>query len=187
MQLITKIKFVNNHRTQINLTDNDNEKLPKTVVIHSEEGNLRHPDFDTAMAALIPWGLSYFGFPKEYNERVTLNTINLKRHDKTGLSVQFSFYLNYVGVISNLDNRQSKINGGSSLTVPEIHEDLGETGFNKMPQQIHDAVVKLMNEAEKFLGGKFAQADLFSEEDDDIAANDDVEEKSKKKNKKKAA
>ncbi len=176
-QHITKIKFANK-TTIIHLNDTDDQNLPREVQIKSEEDKYRHPDFDAAMKDLTPWILGHFGYPESFNSRFVLNTVNLSRNESQGLCVKFSLVLSY----------ENKINGVSSITMPLLHEDLNETGFNNMPIQIQDALGKLLNEAQSFMGGKFAQGDLFNqEEENENAEEEDEEETQTKKGKKKAA
>lgn len=176
MQSITKIKLVGVRKTEIVITNTDNEKLPTKESVKSEKEVFRHEDFNKAMAAIIPLSLKHFGNDDELQKRVRLQEIHFK-YDNSGTSISLLFSQNYVGLLSGLDNQLSKINGSGKFELPYLHEDKKNTGFNKMPEQIRLAAMKILEEAQAFLGGKFAQQDMFGHTDekgtDDESENED--------------
>lgn len=176
MQSITKIKLVGVRKTEIVITNTDNEKLPTKESVKSEKEVFRHKDFNKAIGALIPLSLKHFGYDDSYNKRVRIQEIDFK-YDNSGTSVALIFSLNYIGLTSGLDNQLSKINGSGKFELPYLHEDKKNTGFNKMPEQIRLAAMKILEEAQAFLGGKFAQQDMFGHTDkketDDDSENEE--------------
>lgn len=163
MQSITKINLKGTRDTEIILDDTENEKLPKKEKVNSKPskgGGARHQEFSEAIAAYVPLVLKHFGFSDDFIKRSRIKTIEFKHDEKMGLSIRPVFAVNYVGVISRIDDELGKINGSEDLKLPYVHEDKKGTGFNKMPEPLQQAANNVLKEAQAFLEGKFAQDTL---------------------------
>jgi hypothetical protein len=155
MQQVSKIKLTNEYRTDIYLEDNESkpsEKRQKDIHVSIEAG--RHPDFDAAFEAVVPWLLKEFELPAKWKESTICKSVSIKRTEAQGLGAVFT-------LIKSFDN----FGGVFCLNTPLMHEDLGETGHDKMPIQIRDCLIKMLDEAHQFMNnGKQAQGQLFDDE-----------------------
>lgn len=158
-ELITKISFVNDSTTQIGLNDpeakikNDDPNIKRRRESKEVVMAYRHPDFDAAMDALLPHVLKIFQFPEDWTYDAKLKHVNFKRSDRNGFGATFTIVRTY-----------NTISGGMPINTLELHEDLSESGKSKMPDDMLQALYKLMDEAQAFLNGKQAQGQLFAEE-----------------------
>lgn len=164
-QFIGKIK-INNSKTEITLLEEektDHSYITKETVVASDE--LRHPDFDVAAKGVMPWLIQILGIPKEWE--VEMKNISIDRED--GFLADIGLYVKF----------GKGFTSGVNMPAPKlIHNGAGEN--NKMPQQLYDAIMVLIDEANKFLfENKRAQGSLPLE--DAEKTDEELEEEEQRK------
>jgi hypothetical protein len=159
-ELITKISLVNDTTTQIGLNDaeaktkNDDPNIQRKRETKEVVMAYRHPDFNAAMAALLPHVLKVFELPETWVHSTTLKHATLHRSDRDGFGATFTIVKTY-----------EHIGGALPINTLQLHEDLNESGKSKLPDDMRQALYKLMDEAQAFRSGKQAQGQLFAETD----------------------
>jgi hypothetical protein len=146
-QLISKIKLLSAQRTEIEMSEEvttDQSKTVNTSNIESDE--VRHPDFTAAGEAIVPIVRKVFNIQKDWE--VEFKSVSINRDD--GYSAMIGLYLRFGKDFSS----------GAQIVMPKLTDE-PKNGMNKMPIQLYDAIVKLVDEASKFaFNNKRAQGSL---------------------------
>ena len=162
-QLITKIKFINKAKTEIELVDKetgDNSVTTKATKYLSDD--LRHPDFSNIGNEIMPYIKKIFKIDKDRD--LEFKALHLQRDDHNGIQVT---------VFERFDG----FAGGCAFTYPTLVEaDSAKTNLNKIPAQLQDAIDKLIEEAHKYMGGKRSQGALPLEDGEEEDGENEEEE-----------
>ena len=171
-ELITKISLTSDTITQIGLNDpeakikNDDPNIQRKRETKEIVMAHRHPDFNQAMDALLPHVLKVFELPEQWVHTTKLKHVALHRSDRDGFGATFSIVKLY-----------EHIGGALCINTLQLHEDLNESGKSKLPDDMRQALYKLMDEAQAFRNGKQAQGQLFTESELDEEDEDETQAK----------
>lgn len=149
-QLISKIKILSANKTELELEDKEIDRETKTtkkVVTSITSDEVRHPDFNAAGDALVPYIREMFGFPEEWEVEFK----GLSIHREHGFAVNINTYIRF---------NQEKISGGASMPLPLLSED-SKNGQNEISVQLKEVIMSFLTEADNFaFANKKAQSSL---------------------------
>lgn len=149
---IAKIKLVDD-ALEVGLEGIDDDMERKTTV--KSLGSV-HPDLIAALQALEPHIRSILCLPAEWcSNAFTIRSVSFSESEKTGID----------GIVISCGVELSTCNSPFFFNTPYLpvqrHTDEGDK--DEMPAEAIEALAKLRDETEAFLGGKRAQGELFEE------------------------
>lgn len=159
--MITEIKMLAGNKTEIVCEDiiiKDQAKTSKKLAVNSTQP--AHPDLQAAGDALVPYIEELYPFP-DYT--VEFKSVKIYRDDN-GFSASYGIYL-------RPDNEDYS---GNQWQIPKLMVDT-PSGKNHLPPMLYEKTQDLIKEAQKFVEGKRAQADMFAAKPDDDRPKSDEE------------
>ena len=110
-----------------------------------------HPDFTKALAAFVDPVLAICQLPDDYGHTLTVRGVSLSRDDDGNEGCVVTCLKELLFVPAPL-----------VLNTPHLSEREGADGSRPMPAALADALDALKREAQAYVNGKRAQADLFA-------------------------
>lgn len=147
---ISKVKF-DDSSTVVMLE----EKYPgnqKAITVTSFDA--RHADFTKAVSDLVPLVISLLRLPPEYSNGFEIIGCTFSENEHQGF-----------GAVITALKQIKDISAPLVLNTPHTHEDERQSGLSVMPTSLRNQLRVVYKEAELFVGGKRAQADLFQQKE----------------------